>query len=241
MLHNIRGIVLHSTPYNDRHCITLVYTEQFGSMSYLTPRYTKQSKKIPRALFHPLSALEMTAVHYHNRDIHRIKEARSLLPLISLSGNPVKSAVSFFIAEVIMKTVREEASNRWLFDYILQSVTILEQSTRPVTNFHIAFLFGLCRHLGFEPNTSEYRDGDFFDLTAGCYTVIRPSHPHCLNAGSSRILYRLSRISYRNMHVFRFSGSERTAVVHHILSYYRLHLYPFITVKSLEVLHSVFS
>ena len=241
MLYKTRGIVLNSLPYNDTYAITLIYTEEFGRVSYLTALAKSRKSRVPRALFHPLAILDLEVEHKNLRDIQRIKEIKIHFPLIALWSDPVKSAMGIFLAELIGKVVREEQTNGPLFDFLLQSVQVLELTDASPANFHLAFMIRLSRLLGLYPDSTGYQKGMYFDMRNGAFTRQQPPHIHFLPPDESAIFYNLLRISYENMPAFRFSGRERQAIIHRILDYYRLHLADFPEIKSLEVLHEVFS
>jgi DNA repair protein RecO (recombination protein O) len=240
MQHKTRGIVLHSSPYSDRFAITLIYTEHFGRISYLTVRTANRRSKIPKSLFYPFSPLELVVEHLNLRDIQRIREAKAHLPLVAIPTNPVKNAIVLFLAELFAKVIREEHPNAELFEFLLQSVKILELTDKSCANFHLAFMIGLTRYLGFFPDDSDMPQDAFFDLQDGHFTQIKPAHPHFLNPDDSRIFARLVRMNYGNMQAFRFTGAERKTIIERILDYYRLHLANFPEIKSLNVLHEVF-
>jgi len=241
MLYKTRGIVLNSLAYNDTYAITLIYTEEFGRVSYLTTQSKSRKSKAPRALFHPLAILDLEVEHQNLRDIQRIKEMKIHIPLIALLTDPVKSALCIFLAELIGKVIREEQTNRALFDFLLQSVQVLELTNVSPANFHLVFMIRLSRLLGFYPNSSEYQRGMYFDMRNGTFTRNRPAHIHFLPPDESAVFYNLLRMSYENMSAFLFSARERQAVIRRILEYYKLHLSDFPEIKSLEVLHDVFS
>jgi len=241
MLHKTRGIVLHSLPYNDTYAITLIYTEEFGRVSYLTSLSKSRKSKVPRSLFHPLAILDLEVDHQNLRDIQRIKEIKIHVPLVTLLTDPVKSALGIFMAELISKVIREEQTNRPLFDYLLQSVRVLDLTHVSPANFHLVFMIRLSRWLGFYPNTTDYRKGMYFDMRNGTFSWHQPEHIQFLPPDESMIFFNLLRMSYENMSTFRFSRHERQAIIHKILDYYRLHLSDFPEIKSLEVLHDVFA
>jgi len=241
MLYKTRGIVLNSLPYNDTYAITLIYTEEFGRVSYLTAQSKSRKSKVPRALFHPLAILDLEVEHQSRRDIQRIREIKIHFPLIALLTDPVKSALGIFLAELIGKVVREEQTNRDLFDFLLQSVQVLELTTASPANFHLVFMIRLSRLLGFYPDASNYQKGMIFDMRNGIFTKNEPTHINFLPPDEGAVFYNLLRMSYENMPAFRFSGRERQAIIHRILDYYRLHLSDFPEIKSLAVLHDVFS
>jgi len=241
MLQKTRGIVLHSIPYNDKYAITLIYTEEFGRMSYLTSQAKSRKSRVPRSLFHPLSILDLEVDHKNLRDIQRIKEIKIHIPLSSLLTDPIKSAVGIFIAELISKIIREEQTNRLLFDFLLQSIQVLELTDASPANFHLVFMIRLSRLLGFYPDASNYKDGMIFDMRNGVFSSNKSAHIDFLPPDESAVFYNLLRMSYENMSAFRFSGRERQMIIHRILEFYRLHLSDFPEIKSLEVLHDVFS
>jgi DNA repair protein RecO (recombination protein O) len=119
-------------------------------------------------------------------------------------------------------------------------VHILEKAHRGLGNFHLAFMFGLTRFLGIFPNLDNYRSGAYFDLLNGIFVQQIPSHPHYLNQAQSTYLRVFCRINYSNMHLFRMSRAERNVLIDYLLAYYRLHMYNFPPLKSLEVLRELF-
>jgi DNA repair protein RecO (recombination protein O) len=192
-------------------------------------------------LFHPLAILDLEVEHRILRDIQRIKEIKIHIPLTSLLTDPVKNALGIFLAELMSKVIREEQTNRSLFDFFLQSVQVLELAHTSPANFHLTFMICLSRLLGFFPDSTGYRKGMYFDMQNGIFTPFQPAHIHFLPPDESVVFFNLLRMSYENMPAFRFSGRERQAIIHRILEYYRLHLSDFPEIKSLEVLHDVFS
>jgi DNA repair protein RecO (recombination protein O) len=209
-------------------------------VSYLTARSKSRKTKTPKSLFHALAVLDLEVEHKNLRDIQRIKEAKMHIPLVSLLNDPVKSAIGIFLAELIGKVVKEVQINKILFDFLLQSVRILELTEKSCANFHLVFMLTLSRFLGFYPDDSGYKEGMFFDMRNGVFVMYKPSHPHFLNPDESRFFYNLLRIKYENMTVFILTGAERKTIITTILEYYRLHLTHFPEIKSLEILHEVF-
>lgn len=74
----------------------------------------------------------------------------------------------------------------------------------------------------------------------GRYTLSRPNHLHFLNPQQSEYLNTLKRINYNNMHRFALSQSDRNEIINTMLDYYRIHVYDFPEIKSLEVLRELF-
>ena len=94
MLCKTRGIVLHAIPYNDKYSIIYMYTEAFGRASYLVARSRGKKSTVSKALFMPLSVLEMEVEHLNKRDLHRIRETKLCYPLTEVFCNPVKNVLA---------------------------------------------------------------------------------------------------------------------------------------------------
>jgi len=240
MQHKTRGIILGISSYSDLYSIALIYTEQFGKVSYMIAGRKAKTTRVPRSLFYAMSALDLEVEHRNLREIQRIKEAKATFPQISLLTNPVKSTIAIFIAELTGKVVVETQENRLLFDYLLHSAEILELTEKPCSNFHLVFMVGLTRFLGIFPVGSAYQNGMYFNLRDGVFSEKRPAHPDFLGTEDSYALSKILRINYENMSAYRFSRDERKSLIENMIHYYRLHLSGFGEIRSLEVLHEVF-
>jgi Recombinational DNA repair protein (RecF pathway) len=240
MLHKTRGIVLSNRPYSDAYSIALIYTEEFGPVSYLVSRSRGKKTPVSKSLFHSLAVLDLETDHQNLREIQRIKEARLHLNLLYLLRDPVKASISIFLAEFLSKILREIHPNKALFDYLIQSAQILDLCSENYANFHLSFMINITPFLGFYPNADTYSDNSFFDMQNGVFVRYKPASPYFLNPDESVLFYRLLRINYNNMGAFRFLGRERRLIIDRILEYYRIHLVNFPEIKSLDILHEVF-
>lgn len=240
MYQKVQGIVLNTVNYNDKYSLAQIYTNSLGRVTYMVPRSTGKTSKVKRALFSPLAVLEIEAEHRSSRDVHRIKEARLVFPLHSVSTNLGKASMIFFLSEFLTKILKDVNESNSLFQYLLSSVQVLEYAEKSIANFHLVFILNLTRFLGFYPNLEEYSQGDYFDMLNGVFVNKQPIHKHFVTQNDSYALSRLARINYENMHLFRFSRQDRINIINRILEYYRIHLHDFPPIKSLEVLHELF-
>ena len=235
-----RGIVLRAVPYSDKYSIIHIYTEAFGRASYLVSHVRGRKSVVSRALFIPLSVLEMEVEHSLKRDLHRIKETRICFPVNNIGCDPVKNALALFLSEVLFRVIRDTEPDVRLFGYLYESIHLLEYADKGIANFHIVFLLGLLKCLGIFPNVETHEEGSFFDMRDGVFTSHLPLHRHYLNQEESAFFYRLLRVNFENMSLYLFSRQDRMRIIHKILEYYRLHLPDFPEIKSLEILSSLF-
>ena len=240
MFHKTQGIVLSTTRYNDRFSIAQVFTSDFGRMAYLLPFSKSKKQKINPALFFPLSVIDMEVEHFPLRQIHRLKDVQRQFPLYSINVNVIKLSITFFLSELLTRILQETNENQILFSYIKNSIITLEEKEKGLANFHLAFMFNLAQFLGIAPNLDKYEKSSFFDLLNGQYSFGRPIHNHFLNISQSNFLNVFKRIDYKNMHLYKLSQSDRNIIINYMLDYYRIHVYDFPEIKSLEVLRELY-
>ena len=241
MLYKTRGIVLHSVAYSDAHIIIPVYTEDFGLVSYLASRNRNKKSRASSVLYQPLSILDLEVEHYPLRDLQKIKEAQRHILLSELMFNPLKSEIVLFLAEFIYRISKELQANRSVFEFILESLRILDLLEDGMANFHLVFIIRMSRFLGFYPDAGTYKEHSYFDLQDGVFVErTTPFHPY-LNLEESRIFKLLLRMNYENMSKFQFSRSDRVHIINRIMEFYRLHLTAFADMRSLQVLQDVFN
>lgn len=241
MWQKTRGIVLHAVKYSDTSNIVDVYTEQNGRASFLVAASRSRKGAVKPVLFQPLAILDIETDLRPNTNLHRIKEAKCAAPFKSIPYDPFKSAIALFLAEFLYRTVREETENRPLFNYLVYSISWLDECEAGFANFHLVFLMRLSRFLGLYPNLEDYCRGYYFDLLNASFVPLRPqSHAYYIGGEEAFRLTRLMRMNYKTMHLFPMNRAERTRCLAVIHEYYRLHIPGFPEMKSLEVLRELF-
>ena len=241
MLIKTKAIVLHSIPYNDNTNVVHLYTEEYGRMSYLASNLKNRNSGMRKAFFQPLSLIEIEADHRGSRQLQRINDVHCLYPFSGIPFDRTKNAISLFLAEVLYHSIRDTEKNPVLFDFIFQSVQMLDLCEKGLANFHLVFLIKLTRYIGFYPNIEGQHDGWYFDLQGGVFVPYCPYHNAWLNPSDAQRFARMLRINYDNMAAFKFEHNERVEILRQMLNYYRMHLSDFPTIKSLEILQEVFS
>ena len=240
MYERLNGVVLRTISYNDKNSIVKVYTDSHGLLSFLLPQNGGKAARMRRALFQPLSLVEIESDITAGREIYRIRESRCIVPLPSLHSHPVKNALSLFITELLSHVIVEEERNAPLFSYISNSVQLLDRLDDGIANFHICFLYHLGAFVGIQPDTATYRNGYWFDMDNGIFTPRQPLHTHVLAPREAAVMMLLSRMTFANLHLFRFNRDQRNEILDIALSYYRLHNSTIGDMKSPDILRQVF-
>lgn len=240
MQNKTEGIVLSNTKYNDRFSIVHIFTRDYGRVSYLLPKTTSKRSKLKPALFAPLSVLQLDVDHRPMRDIQRLKEAERLVLFYDMATDMTKISMTFFLSEFLTKVIRETDNSPIIYAYLRNSFEVLEAAHQGLANYHISFLLGLTRFIGIYPNLEEYRKGAYFDMIEGEFTLQSPVHNYFIKGEDAEFLSQLSHINYTNMHLYKLSRYDRSRILDLILDYYRLHLYDFGEMKSLDILKELF-
>lgn len=241
MLIKTQAIVLHSLPYSDNQWIVHLYTEDFGRVHYMATLSRNKGSQMKRALFQPLSIIEVVADHKGSKQLQRLKEARMVYPCYNLCQDMRKNAISLFLAEVLYRSARENQADSNLYHFLSHSIQWLDVCTNGVSNFHLVFLIKLSRYYGFFPNLEGLEEGKYFDLQGGAFVASQPLHNAWLKPTDAQAFAGLMRINYENMSAFKFQHGQRLHLLRQMLNYFRIHLVDFPEIKSLEVMEEIFS
>lgn len=238
-----RGIVLTTVRYDDDGQIVHILTETDGCRAFFV-RNTKSRRGGVRArLMQPLTLVDAEwDQRSPTQDLLHLKTL-SAQGWTSIPFDPVKSGISLFLAEFLFNALRSEPANAFLFEYVEQSLEWFDtcEDRHKLANFHLVFLLRMGNFLGFSPNLEEYREGAFFDMRSSTFQQVRPDHDNFLAPAEAALLPNLMRMQYATMHLFRFSGAQRSRLLEFACDYYRLHVAGFNRLKSLDVLREVFS
>ncbi|MFO7923982.1 MAG: DNA repair protein RecO [Bacteroidales bacterium] len=240
MIQKTRGLVLHTIKYTDNSVISHIYTENSGRQAFIISG--TRSKKSPARinLLQHLSILEMEVYIKQSRDLQRVKELRLHESFGSIPYHPVKNAVALLVAEVLYRTLQEQESNLPMFSFLLNAIRILDLSERGYANFHLLFLMGLSRHLGFFPRNNYSAAQEFFDMENAVFTEKQPQHPYFISPPASRFLSALMDYSFEEMDRIKLNAGMRNILATGILDFYRFHLPGMGQVKSFPVLKEIF-
>ncbi len=240
MLYKTRGIVLNHIKYSETSVIATIYTESFGRQSYIINGVRSKKAKIKANIFQPLFLLNMEVYHKPKRDLQRLKEIQNAFVFSALPYDLRKSTLAIFIAEILYKTIQEQEPNHELFEYLFNSIQLLDLKEKGLSGFHIYFLIHLTKYLGFFPNNNHSETNCYFDLKAGSFMQIKPMYPFCLDKNQSVIFNKMLKFSEDQHEDCKMGYKERIQLLEKILEYYVLHIEGVKSIKSLDVFKEVF-
>jgi len=239
MLQKTRGIVLRSLKYGESGVITTIYTEAFGRMAFIMQGIHGKKSSVKGNLLKQLFLLEMEVEYKPGRELQRVKEIKNISTFGSIPFGIVKSSQALFLAELLEKVLREEESRPDLFGFLYRSIQVLDLLEVGINNFHLMFLIQLTRYLGFGPSNNYSTSNQFFDMIAGKFVVLPPTHPWFLQNYESSVLAQIIGMSYQNSTEFKPDQGLRNILLDFVLEYYGLHLGNKLNLKSLAIFRDI--
>lgn len=241
MLHKTSGIVLHCQKYSDTSLIVKLYTKDFGLQSYLINGTRSKKSKTKASLFQPLSIIDLEVTHSEKGELQRMTEVNNSSPYQTIPYQIVKSSILLFVNEILYKSLKESHSDAELFEFIKNSLLLLDIENRNCSNFHLYFMLRLTKHLGFYPQGEYIHNNSIFDLKEGVFKNSVPEHPFYLSISRSNQLYTFICGSFETINTIKLNKLERKQLIESLILFYQFHIIGFGEVKSIAILEEVIS
>jgi DNA repair protein RecO (recombination protein O) len=239
MLHNTRGIVLHTVKFSETSLVAKIYTEAFGLQSYLVKGILKPRSKMKPALFQHMCLVDLVVTRKEKGTLHSIREIQVSDPYRSLPFEIRKSSIALFINELLYRSVHEEDPNAKLFTFIRESCLLLDRSVKPMNNFPLWFAIHLTAFLGFMPRMNYSDTLKIFNMKDGLFQENIPEHAWFMDWETSALFAKLLEASSDSQSHLVVTLRDRNLMLEKILAYYKLHLPGFPGLQSPQVLHTV--
>ena len=234
-----RGIFLHHINYSETSIIARIYTEKFGRQSYIVNGVRGKKSSMKMSFFQPFSLLDMEVYQRPGHDLQRLKDARVAMPFEQIPFDIAKSSQAIFLSEVLLKCLREEEPNDELFDFLFQSICLLDRKRDGIANFHLSFLFQLTDYFGVFPQTPDQLNARFFDLAAASFCADEPFHTQFMDIETSSKFMELYGTGLDQIEKLSYNNRWRTVLLSRLLEYYKIHLDLVGELKSLTILKEV--
>ena len=239
MLHTTSGIILHTVKYSESSLIVKIYTRSFGLRSYMVSGVRSKRSKNKATLFQPLALVDMVVSNSNKGNLHRISEITILHPYSEIPNDIVKSSIATFLNEILYKALSEEHPDEDMFDFVKNSLLVLDLAHDNCANFHIFFMIQLSRFLGFYPQGRYTTETPIFDLREGRFISHFPDHHFYLTAQDSSLLYDFITARYETIHQLKLGNTERKQLLQAMILFYQLHIASFKEIRSQEILEEV--
>ncbi|MCB0479799.1 MAG: DNA repair protein RecO [Flavobacteriales bacterium] len=235
MVRQDEAIFLRKTKYGETGFVLSLLTKDSGVQSFILQGIKGKRKSLIASL-HPLAILDIEYLPSKSGTISRLLEANILDNVSLMRADMTKSAMSFFLSEIIWKSLPENENYPHLYAYIKASIHFLN-GHKKAPSFHLIFMMRFTKFLGFYPS-GEYKSREFFDLREGQFTTLRPSHLHYLEPPKAKFIWGLLNAHFDES--LKLGREESRELLEVLVEYYHIHLEKFGQLKTLRVLHEVF-
>lgn len=242
MLAKVKGIVIHKVNYSDTSVIAKVFTNVYGLQSYLISGVKNNKGAIRQSHLMPLNLLELEVYHQQQKNLQRIKELKCLPVLTHLHFDITKSSVALFMAELLHKTIKDEAiPDAALFSFLYHAIQILDATDESITNFPLYFMIRLSAYLGFEPKQNYSPAENVFSLSDGAFISNVLFEPTACSEPTSEALNKLLQAGFDNLHEIKLSSAQREELFDELTRYYEMHEISLGNLHSYKVLKQVYN
>jgi len=239
MLHKTRGIVLKVTDFGETSVVAKIYTELFGLQGYLINSVRKKNAKVKKNILSPLSLVDLIIYHKDRKGLQRISDIRPNPPLQRIPFDTIKSSIVFFLTEILSKSIHEDECNPSLFEFLFNAIETLDQQ-EPVNNdFHLFFLIGLSKYLGFYPQDGSLKERQYFNLQEGVFQNSIPAHQHFIEPPLTDLFHELMKPSFDFSKTVLMTIPQKRILTEKLTEYYQLHIDSFYGVQSHKILQEI--
>jgi DNA repair protein RecO (recombination protein O) len=233
------GIVLHALKYGDNSLIVKIFTREFGLRSFMIRGFRAKKGILRASFFIPLTIINMDISGKSSAAFHTINDAQCLEPMHQIHSDFGKQAIALFIAEVLYKTIADDAAHEDLYIFIEGVLQYLNETETVPSLFPQHFLVSYSQYLGLKPTDHGETAAAFFDMRDGIFCSNNNVHSDFMMEEESYALKQLLDTSIAELHKIKMGNGLRNNLLHDLLHYYKIHLLNFREIKSHVVLAEV--
>lgn len=234
------AVVLNKVKYSDNSFIVNLYSCDIGKFAALIHINKTSKNGIKSALFTPLNIIEIELRIKDSRSIQSVLNCNNLLNPNNISSDVVKTSIALFIAEILLKTIKEEELNQSLYDFIKNTVLSLNNSEQNTFGIHLFFLRDFAKISGFGITCNYCVETPYFNLKEGLFLPLYTCNEESLNAEESLYLEKLLKAEYIDSNKI-FNYKIRNILIERLLQYYKYHIHEFGNLNSIKILQEVFN
>jgi DNA repair protein RecO (recombination protein O) len=231
------GIVLQNIRYADKKIISKIFTRQLGLLSCHAVISTSPKAKLKAATLQPLHLIEMELQVKQNKDVQQLLEARCYYIYRDIPVNLSKLSIAQFINEILIKTIKEHQVNEHLYEFIETCLKWLDEHPDNFHQLHLYFMLELTRYLGIEPYNNFSPHEKYFHLREGKFLNTSVPFPLGLDEAQSVLFNQCINISLLHTPL---PIAQRRQLLEILIAYFQTQVPNFGTIKSLDVLQTLF-
>ncbi len=235
MVQATRGVVLRIVKYSETSLICTVYTERFGMRSYIVGGVRSKKARIPVACLQPMHILDLWVYHRPSRSLNRLRDVQVAIPLRTIPMQPLKAMIGLFFVDLLFRCIREEEANSRLFQFVVQTLTGLDEMEAATERTIPELMLALSDLLGIRPLGRWSQQCCWFDLREATFVRTATGSTAYLEPPVAEIFS-----DFINGERIQWNPTELHQLIDAWVAYYATHIPGFRCPPSLRILQQVF-
>lgn len=186
-----KAIVLHKTKYADSGIVVKVFTERYGTQTFIIKNAFSAKNKHLLPLFAPLSMLELQFDDRKLDQLMYLKEASCYHQYVDIPFDIVKSSLLMFYGELLYRLLYEYGEDRQLFAFIEERMCQLDDAEKVRPDTHINFMLQMSQILGFYPVANYDSTHTIFSILHSSFVSHWVDEEQSLSPEASRLLFAM--------------------------------------------------
>ncbi len=235
MLITSKAVVLNHFKYGETGIICNCYTAQEGFLSFLVKGVYGKKKKISK--YNPLNIVEVVYQQKPNQNaLHFFKSIETAHYATSLYQNPIKTAMVFFLTEMLQAFLKKDShQNMPLYCILEENLMLFDQKADNFSEFHLFLTVKLIEFMGISPDMT-HSNYPYFDMQNGNFCLIIEKTSQLLAETEKELFAKIFQISFSLNSKNILLANERKIALNLLLRYLKLHIDNFKEPHSLEIL-----
>ena len=151
-LKKTKGLVISFLRYRETSIIVKIFTREYGLKSYIVNGVRSKGPKSKMAFYQPLTLLDLVVYDKEGAALNRVSEVKLAKAYERIPFDFQRSSIAMFIGEVLGKSIFDGYQNDGFFDFIENSLNLLDDESVVLVHFPLVFLWESSKYLGFAPN-----------------------------------------------------------------------------------------
>ena len=216
MKESLQLIVLGTTKFSENGLVLHTLSREYGRRGFLV----RVGKKTPLGVTMPLTLIEAEITSNPKSELWSARNLCERTPLPGIRGDIRKNSMTLFMAEVLLRAVRDGMNEPGLYEWAEKSILTLDALQGRFPNYPLFFLLDFASAMGFRAS----------------YESLLPF------AGNNlRAIRALAGAELQQSLLVPLKGEERNSLCEEIIRYLEYHLESSLNIRSLAVLRELFA
>lgn len=230
-----KAIVLHKTKYADSGIVVKVFTERYGTQTFIIKNAFSAKNKHLLPLFAPLSLLELQFDDRKLNQLMYLKEANCYNQYANIPFDIVKSSLLMFYGELLYRLLYDYGADQQLFAFIEERMRRLDVAATVRPDTHIDFMLRMSQILGFYPVPNYDQSHPVFSITQSAFVGNWVDEEQNLSPTASAVLFAMMNDTLPHA----APKSVRNELLQGMLRYYKHHNEHIGKIESVSILADI--